>query len=91
MPHAVVDRVTLASRIQAALAEVEAVAIVLTTTAHELRRAQTEIANALVDLARIRRELRELDADMTPVRSPSGADVLSARPMVEAFERRKRG
>ena len=78
-------------RVKAALAEVDALVVMLAQLAAELRYAITRVGEAQIEATRIRRELREIDADLTPVRPPSGTDVLSARSMVEGFERRKRG
>lgn len=63
---------SLSSRIASALAECDALALAVERASVDLRKAhtaaQTACATALVEFARIKRELREIDADLTPVR-----------------------
>lgn len=81
-------------KIREAIAEVDMLALAVTNAEDAVRVAHAalvkELSRARTDIARIRRELTEIDADRTPVRAPSGAAALSARAMVEGFELRKR-
>lgn len=67
--------VTVSAKIASALAECDALALVVERTSADLRKAHTAAqmacSTALVELARIKRELREIDADITPVRHVS--------------------
>lgn len=77
---------TLAARIANALAECDAFALMIERTSVELRKAHTAAQNAcataLVEIARVKRELREIDADLTPVRGLTPAPKLSgAQPL----------
>jgi hypothetical protein len=71
----------LAARLREAISEVDALTDVVTKTSREVRRTHTATQDALawtlIELARIKRELRELDADLTPVRPVAG--IVEAR------------
>lgn len=75
-------------KIRDALAQVDALTSAATRASVEARKAHTALQNVyaetLTELARIRRELREIDADMTPV------DPLSARATAEALAMTRR-